>query len=271
MQRFPSRHSVWKIRSGFKGRAGVRSWPGLTAGGSRRTGDPSPCRRTAGGWECWGGWLPASTITGIRPARSVVSGRCSGSGSSGSEWDYGDLNDRDRIRRESVLALACGRDDLTGQKHARVRDRGCPLAGSRTLNRLELGRSGSAESHRYRKTVANPEKLEALLVHRFLDMHSGPPEEIVRDIDATDDQVMASSRGLSFTATTVTIAFGLSTSRVATICPAYGVARRGSTPRRALSKPLRLLPEAVPFAPLGTCARVRHAGLRSLLKGERGV
>lgn len=39
----------------------------------------------------------------------------------GTGMDYEDLNDHDRIRRDSVLALSCGRDDLTGQKRERAR------------------------------------------------------------------------------------------------------------------------------------------------------
>ena len=82
---------------------------------------------------------------------------------------FEDLSDHDQVRRDSVLALACGRDDLTGQKRARARDREYPLAGSSTLNRLELGTSGSAENHRYKKIVADPARLDALLVDLFLE------------------------------------------------------------------------------------------------------
>ncbi len=52
---------------------------------------------------------------------------------------YEDVNDHDRLRDDSVLALAVGRDDITGADRPRERDRGHPLAGSSTLNRLELG------------------------------------------------------------------------------------------------------------------------------------
>ena len=102
------------------------------------------------------------------------------------------------IRRDSVLALAWGRDDLTGQKRARARDREYPLAGSSTLNRLELGIPGSAESHRYKKIVADSERLDALLVDLFLDMHPQPPVEIVLDLDATDNQVHGNQEGARF-------------------------------------------------------------------------
>ena len=43
------------------------------------------------------------------------------------------------IRADSVLALAVGCTDLTGEERVRERDRGIPLAGSSTLNRV--GRS----------------------------------------------------------------------------------------------------------------------------------
>ncbi len=51
---------------------------------------------------------------------------------------YEDLNDHDRLRTDSLLALASGCQDLTGEQRRRERDRGQALAGSSTLNRLEL-------------------------------------------------------------------------------------------------------------------------------------
>ena len=50
---------------------------------------------------------------------------------------YEDLNDHDKLRDDSLLALAVGRTDLTGENRVRERDRGHPLA--RILNRLEPG------------------------------------------------------------------------------------------------------------------------------------
>jgi len=43
---------------------------------------------------------------------------------------YEDLNDHDRLRADSVLALLVGKRDLTGQSRHRDRDRGYPLAGA---------------------------------------------------------------------------------------------------------------------------------------------
>ena len=157
--------------------------------------EPSCCRQPTGSWKWSGGWLAVSTITGT-PGRTehgleaLLRQRVFGIG-----MGYEDLNDHDEIRRDSVLALACGRNDLTGHKRARARDRAYPLAGSSTLNRLELGTPGSAESHRYKKIVADPERLDALLVDLFLDMHPEPPEEIVLDLDVTGDQVHGNQEG----------------------------------------------------------------------------
>ena len=52
---------------------------------------------------------------------------------------YEDINDHDTLSADSLLALAPGRPDVTGQGHRRKRDRGFPLAGSSALNRLEPG------------------------------------------------------------------------------------------------------------------------------------
>ena len=100
---------------------------------------------------------------------------------------YEDLNDHDTLRGDSLLALLVGKADLTGDARRRVRDRGYPLAGSSTLNRLELGTPEQAAQHRYQKVVADPEGLERLLVDVFLDSHRRAPSVLWLDLDATDD------------------------------------------------------------------------------------
>ena len=52
---------------------------------------------------------------------------------------YEDLNDHDDLRRDPLLALLSGKQDVEGQKRRRKTDRGQALAGKSTLNRLELG------------------------------------------------------------------------------------------------------------------------------------
>jgi len=52
-----------------------------------------------------------------------------------------DLNDHDLLRADPLLALPCGKQDLEGKARRNVRDRGKPLAGKSTLNRLETAGS----------------------------------------------------------------------------------------------------------------------------------
>ena len=49
-----------------------------------------------------------------------------------------DVNDHDQLRHDRLLALACGRKDLDGATRRRARDRGIPLAGKSTLDRIVL-------------------------------------------------------------------------------------------------------------------------------------
>ena len=111
---------------------------------------------------------------------------------------YEDLNDHDRLRTDSVLALASGCGDVTGERRRRARDRGYALAGSSTLNRLELSVPEAAAGHRYQKIVADPAAMDALLVDLFLEAHADPPGEIVLDLDATDDPLHGQQEGRFF-------------------------------------------------------------------------
>ena len=55
---------------------------------------------------------------------------------------YEDLNDHNRLRDDSVLALAAEHQDVTGAKRARTRDQGHPLAGRQHTEPLRAGRAG---------------------------------------------------------------------------------------------------------------------------------
>ena len=107
---------------------------------------------------------------------------------------YEDIGDHDRLRDDSLLALALG----SGERRVRERDRGHPLAGSSTLNRLELGTPEQARQDRYKRIVADTERLDALLLELFLDSHAEAPEEIVLDVDATDDPLHGRQEGRFF-------------------------------------------------------------------------
>ena len=111
---------------------------------------------------------------------------------------YEDLNDHDNLRDDCLFALALGRADVTGQQRPRERDRGHPLAGSSTLNRLELGRPEQAAGDRYKRIVADPQQLDRLLVELFMDQQRTVPEQLVLDIDATDDPLHGQQEGRYF-------------------------------------------------------------------------
>ena len=95
-----------------------------------------------------------------------------------------------------VTALALGHEDPNGND--RLRDRGHALAGSSTLNRLKLGAAGHAASDRYKRIVADPGRIDRLMVSLFLEMREEAPGEIILDMDATDDPVHGGQEGRFF-------------------------------------------------------------------------
>jgi hypothetical protein len=111
---------------------------------------------------------------------------------------YEDLNDHERLRDDALLALAVGKKDPTGEDRKRERDRGHALAGKSTLNRLELAAPVVDGAERYKKICYDDLAIERLYVKRFLDVHEQPPEEIVLDLDATDDPIHGEQEGRHF-------------------------------------------------------------------------
>src|SRR3954447_20754634 len=111
---------------------------------------------------------------------------------------YEDLNDHDDLRRDPLLATVVGKDDPTGKDRRRQPDRGKPLAGKSTLNRLELTPVGADKAARYKKVVCRTRDVERLFVTLFLQAHSHPPERIVLDLDATDDPIHGHQLGRFF-------------------------------------------------------------------------
>ena len=108
---------------------------------------------------------------------------------------YEDLNDHDALRGDSLLALLVGKADPTGEKRPRERDRGYPLAGSSTLNRLELGGPEDAAGDRYRRIAADTGALDGVLLDVFLESRAEAPEELWLDLDATDDLLHGNQEG----------------------------------------------------------------------------
>lgn len=113
---------------------------------------------------------------------------------------YEDLNDHERLRHDPLLALLAGRKDVTGQDRRDEQDRGKPLAGKSTLNRLELTPAGADADSRYKKIVAHIEGLQDALVDVFLRLKAKQevPTELVIDFDATDDPIHGDQLGKFF-------------------------------------------------------------------------
>jgi len=101
---------------------------------------------------------------------------------------YEDLNDHDHLRHDPAMAVLAG-------KLAARRSDCAPLAGKSTLNRLELSRPVPT---RYRKVAHDGGAIERLFVDLFLEAHRRAPQQIVLDLDATDDPIHGHQEGRVF-------------------------------------------------------------------------
>jgi hypothetical protein len=105
---------------------------------------------------------------------------------------YEDLNDHDCLRRDPLLAAACGRADVLGEERHHAQDAGCPLAGKSTLNRLELG----AQEHALTKKIhADADRIQDLLLQMAVAAIPRKSGVIVLDFDATDDLLHGHQEG----------------------------------------------------------------------------
>ncbi|MGH9344686.1 MAG: IS1380 family transposase, partial [Terriglobia bacterium] len=111
---------------------------------------------------------------------------------------YEDLNDHDRLRHDPMLGVLAGKRDPQGRDRRRERDRGKATAGKCTLNRLELTPADADARARYKKIVMQEDAVDELLVKLFLQAHREAPEQIVLDLDATDDPVHGAQQGRFF-------------------------------------------------------------------------
>jgi len=101
---------------------------------------------------------------------------------------YEDVSDHDHLRHDPVMAVLAG-------KLAARRSSCAPLAGKSTLNRLELSRP---EPTRYHKIAHDPAAVERLFVDLFVEAHRTAPQQIILDLDATDDPVHGHQEGRFF-------------------------------------------------------------------------
>ena len=102
---------------------------------------------------------------------------------------YEDVEDHDTLRCDPVLALLS--ESLTPK-----RSDCAPLAGKSTLNRLEHAPAGAPT--RYHKISHSSDAFERLFVDLFLEAHDKPPDQIVLDLDATDDPLHGHQEGRFF-------------------------------------------------------------------------
>lgn len=108
---------------------------------------------------------------------------------------YEDVNDHEHLRRDPLLATACGKEDPLGTE--RVFHPGAPLAAPSTLNRLELSNNKTSRCH---KLPHDPKKIQDLLLKmgaRCLPKHA---TEIVIDLDAMGHRLHGSQEGRRFNA-----------------------------------------------------------------------
>ena len=111
---------------------------------------------------------------------------------------YEDLNDHEVLRHDLLLGLLCDKEDPSGLNRERERDKGKAIAGKSTLNRFELTPKNKQNISRYKKIVADPKKMDHLLINLFMESHQKPPEEIILDLDATDDPLHGFQEGRFF-------------------------------------------------------------------------
>src|SRR6266700_146816 len=108
---------------------------------------------------------------------------------------YEDLNDHQRLRLDPLLATACNKRDPLGEDRFNPAHRGIALAGSSTLNRLELSNNRSSRCH---KLPHDPAKIEACLLQmgaRGLRKHA---VEVVVDLDAMGHLIHGTQEGRHF-------------------------------------------------------------------------
>lgn len=109
---------------------------------------------------------------------------------------YEDVVDHKTLRDDTLLATVVGQVDP--DRGAGRRDDSQRLAGPATLHRMELSYPGLAKDDRYCKLVLDHKKLDQLLIDVCIEAHDTQPDEIVLDLDATDDPIHGNQEGRFF-------------------------------------------------------------------------
>jgi hypothetical protein len=101
---------------------------------------------------------------------------------------YEDLSDHEELRKDPLLVVLVEKSD-PGQE---------VLAGKSTLNRLELTQATASAKERYKKIVLDHAAVDGMLVDAFLQVHPQAPQQIILDLDATDDPLYGKQEGRFF-------------------------------------------------------------------------
>lgn len=108
---------------------------------------------------------------------------------------YEDVNDHDKLRDETALAIAL--DKISG-----IEANQSAIAGKSTINRLEYCPDSIIDQSesRYHKIEHQPSSIENNFVDIFIKSYDKPPKEIILDMDVTNDQVHGNQEGAAFNA-----------------------------------------------------------------------
>ena len=110
---------------------------------------------------------------------------------------YQDINDHERLRLDQLLAVACDKEDPLGLDRVRPEHRGVALAGSSTLNRLELSNNKETSAH---KIPHDPAKIQACLLEMGVRCLPKRQREVVLDLDAMGHRIHGMQEGRHFNA-----------------------------------------------------------------------
>src|ERR1022692_3130755 len=101
---------------------------------------------------------------------------------------YEDLNDHEELRNDPLLAVLLEKPHPSQEA----------LAGKSTLNRLELTLETASPQESYKQIALDHAAVDCLLVDVFLEAHREAPQEIILDLDATDDPLHGKQEGRFF-------------------------------------------------------------------------
>jgi hypothetical protein len=93
---------------------------------------------------------------------------------------YEDINDHDELRKDPLFATVCGKLDPEGKKRQLERDKGKPLAGKSTINRVEYAEANIGEPTRYKKILYEEEAIDNYFIEKFIESKQGTkPQKII--------------------------------------------------------------------------------------------